>query len=139
VNRIVRIGAAVVATALFAWSFGAAEPYPSRHDVVIFFSAATLFALILVTRPPEATRAWCLFGVATFLCWLVPFTWYWVGSWRFGWWYPPHPHILRHFVLVDGEAAYDAEVSDVFLVLWLAVALTWGLRHLTIGWSGRER
>lgn len=39
-----------------------------------------------------------------------------------GLWYPPQPPILQQIMLVYGEGAYDAMVSNLFLVFWLVVS-----------------
>jgi len=125
---------ALTVGAAFAWAVSRVDPYPGTYDLPIFVVSYCAFLLVLALVRPRVRIRWYLFGAATFLCWLTAFLWFWFGAERHGWWYPPHLHILKHFTLVDGESALDAEVADVFLLLWGAVCVVFGVRPLSRGW-----
>lgn len=136
-RRPARVAIAVGSTLLFAFALANVDPYPYRHSIAIFLAAGATFALVLRVMPGRYRAEWCFFGVITFACWLISFYWFWIGAWSLGWWWPPHPKILARLTFVDGEAGYDAEVSDIFLILWGIVVVALAARHLTSGSSGR--
>ena len=128
----------IVAGVAFAWAVSSIDPYPNRYDLPIFLAALFAFLVVFAILPSPDKRRWYAFGFVTFLCWLVPFFWFWFGAERHGWWYPPHPHILKHFTLIGGESGLDAEVTDVFLLLWAMTGAAFGIRRLTIVGGGRD-
>jgi len=46
-----------------------------------------------------------------------------------GLWYPPQPPIIQQFI---GESAYDAMVSNLFLVLWCVVSAAFAVGYSPI-------
>lgn len=125
----------LAAALLFGFALAGIAPYPNHHDLPVLAAGAAVFVLIaLLLRRPDARRGWLQYGVATFVCHVVPFLWFWQGAMRYGWWYPPQPPLIQQVFPVDGEAAYDAGVSNLFLVLWFAVTVVFLIR-----WVARRR
>ncbi len=122
-----------VAVALpFGFVISGVEPYPHSHDLQAFAVGSAFFiAVAALLKKPEVKRIWLAYGLATVFCYLVPFSWFWLGAMPHGWWYPPQPPLVQQFFFVDGEASYDAMVSNLFLVLWLIASVVFAVRHLT--------
>ena len=121
-RRILHALGTLVAAALFGLAVAAIEPYPYAHDLQIFGVSSLLFVgAALLMRRDEDRLAWSVYGVLTSVCFLLISLWYWQGAMGRGWWYPPKPPILEHFISLDGEAGLDAQVSDLFLAVWLPV------------------
>ena len=119
----------LLAGALFGLAVAAIEPYPYAHDVQVFAISSLAFVVVaILLRRPDARAAWGIFGIATSVCFFLISLWYWQGTMKHGWWFPSRPHIIERFFAVGGEAAPDAAVSNLFLVVWvgLTVALAAG-------------
>ena len=136
-NRALDILRTIAVAALFGYSLAEIEPYPNAHGLQVLI-IGTFFFLFVVTalRNSHAKRVWIHYGLSTFLCFIAPFLWFWFGTMPRGWWYPPQPPIVQQFVFVDGEAGYDAMVSNLFLVLWLVATAAFAVRYLTRRSSG---
>ena len=114
----------LVAGSLFGLAIAAIEPFPYAHDVQVFGVSVVLFiGVALLLRRHDALLAWAVYGVVTSLCFLVISLWYWQGTMKHGWWFPSRPHIVERFFQVGGEAAPDAAVSNLFLVVWVCVTI----------------
>lgn len=117
---------------LFGLAVAGVEPYPHAYEIPLLgFSAVFFLAVQRILHTPYAKRFWLWYGLATFLCYAVPFCWFWFGAMQHGWWYPPQLPIVEQFFLVDGEAAFDASVANVFLVLWAVTTLVFLIRAST--------
>ncbi|MGY0580364.1 MAG: hypothetical protein ACW7DR_20240 [Paraglaciecola chathamensis] len=105
---------------LFAFAISAIPPYPNVHDDLIFLVALITF-LCVSYRLLKTSYAslWNYFGLITFGCYIFVYCWFWYGAMKYDLWFPPAPEIIQLFFFVDGEASYDAMVSNLFLILWL--------------------
>jgi hypothetical protein len=124
VRRILQALGMIIVGALFGLAIAAIEPHPYAHDVEIFAISSVLFVVVaMALRRPRAQLAWAVYGALTSICFLLISLWFWQGAMDRGWWYPPKPPILEQFLRLDGEAGLDAQVSDLFLVVWLPVTV----------------
>ena len=128
-----------VAVALpFGFVIAGVEPYPHGHDLQAFAVGSAFFiAVAALLKTPTFKRIWLAYGLATVVCYVVPFSWFWWGAMPHGWWYPPQPPLVQQFFFVDGEASYDAMVSNLFLVLWLVASVAFAVLHLTLAHRSR--
>lgn len=118
---------------LFGVAISSVEPYPNEHGLALFATSTLAFGLVFAAiREPRPKLVWMKYGLVTFACFAVPFTWFWWGAMPAGLWYPPQPPILQQFIHVDGESAYDAMVSNLFLVLWLVATAAFAVGHSPI-------
>lgn len=123
----------MIVAMLFGVAISSIEPYPHEHDLALFAVGTFAFGLVFaVIREPRLRRVWMKYGLVTFACFAVPFTWFWWGAMPSGLWYPPQPPILQQFIHVDGESAYDAMVSNLFLVLWFVETAAFAVGHSPI-------
>jgi len=115
---------------LFGVAISSVEPYPYEHDFSLFAASTLAFGLVFAAiRKPRLKLVWMKYGLITFTCFAVPFTWFWWGAMPADLWCPPQPPILQQFIHVDGESAYDAMVSNLFLVLWFVVTAAFAVWH----------
>ncbi len=113
---------------LFGCVMASVEPYPYRYDSLAFSSGATFFiAAAIWTKQAALKRLWLAYGLATVVCYLLAFLWFWWGAMRYGWWYPTPPRLVQQWFFVDGEGSYDAMVSNLFLVLWCLTSLIFAI------------
>ena len=120
----------MIVAMLYGVAISTIEPFPYEHDLALFASGAAAFGFVfVVTREPCLKLGWMKYGLATFACFAVPFIWFWWGAMHGGLWYPPQPPILQQFIHVDGESAYDAMVSNLFLALWFVVTAAFAVGH----------
>lgn len=128
--RFTRLKTTAVAL-LFGLTIAFIEPYPSDHYVALLALSTLFFWFVFaIIREPRLKRVWIGYGLATFMCFAVSCVWWW-GAMHAGWWYPPQRPIIQQFIWVDGESAYDAVVSNLFLMLWLVVTaafVAWQVR-----------
>ncbi len=132
-NSILRIFVTILVALLFGFTLSEIEPYPNSHGIIVLITSSTLFLIIAKRlRNPETKRTWIIYGVTTFACFAVTFSWFWFDAMSNQWWYPPQLPIIQQFFFVDGEAGYDAMVTNLFLVLWFIASSLFLARHLTL-------
>ena len=121
---------AVVAI-LFGLSLSTLSPFPYAHGEAILgiSSIAYIFGYL-------ALRKFCrplsvqMFGIATFICFLTGYCWYWFGVMDNGWWYPPVIPLVQSFYSVDGESGYDADSANLGFLIWLIFTVAYAAYHL---------
>jgi hypothetical protein len=142
-RKVINILFVIIVTGLFGYAIATIEPYPHTHDLHVFLISSICFLCVLVwLRSREERLRLLKYGLAVFACREFADFWYFYGSMQRGWWYPPQLPIVQQFCIVDGEAAHDARVSNLFLSLWLAVTMAFGCRFLFTraqGGSSRKR
>ena len=137
-NRSLDFLRTIAIAALFGYSLAEVEPYPNAHGLQVLVIGTLFFLFVVVLLRNSKTKCvWVRYGLATFLCFAVPFLWFWFGAMPHGWWYPPQPPIVQQFFFVDGEASYDAMVANLFLVLWAVTTAAFTVRYLTRRSKGR--
>jgi hypothetical protein len=92
----------------------------------------TVYFLLRRLASPQWPRSWLIFGAITSCCSVLAFVWYWYGAMNHNWWLPPTLQVVQLFSLVDGESAYDAQASNLFLTLLAFASLILVACHLTI-------
>lgn len=132
-NSSLQIFVTILVALLFGFTLSEIEPYPNSHGLIVLITSSTLFLIIAkLIRNPETRRTWIIYGVTTFACFSVTFTWFWIGAMSNQWWYPPQPPIVQQFFFVDGEAGYDAMVINLFLVFWFIASSVFVARYLIL-------
>ncbi len=105
---------------LFAFAISGIPPYPNIHVDLIFLVASITFLCVSYTLlKTRYASLWNCFGLITFGCYIFVFIWFWHGTMKYNFWFPSAPEMIQIFFFVDGEASYDAMVSNLFLILWL--------------------
>lgn len=116
---------------LFGVTLASLEPYPNEHfDEICTDTGSFYLGVMFLLRRTRFAKLWTSFGLVTVYMWFLVTIWFYHGSMHYGWWYPPHPEIVQLFVSVDGESTCDAQVTNVFLVVWPGVTSFMVIRFL---------
>lgn len=127
-----RLFGVIIVALLFGFALAGIEPYPYTYSLSIMVSA-TIFYLVMTSLASSSRvkHYWFYFGIATFACFIVVYLWLWLGTIKFGWWYPPLAPIIQQIVFIDGERAYDAMVTNLFIVLWFFMSVAFVAHYMT--------
>jgi len=67
--------------------------------------------------------------IAGLMCcsYLVSNAWFWLFVWKHGFWWPSLPRFLSFVFHVDGESAYNAEVAEMSIIIFVSMMLVFAL------------
>src|SRR5262245_11500195 len=123
--KIVRLLGVAFVALLLAMALSELHPDPYLYDDEIFVGSLTLFFAAYFLSDDWLRSRLVRFALLTSIVFLVLWLWYWVGEWGFGLWYPHAPEIVERFIHVSGERDYNAEVSNLFLLVWPSAVFAW--------------
>lgn len=128
----------ILVSVLFGFSLASIPPYPYPNAELIWLVSTGLFLVLFYLVGSEGFKKfWFRFGVLTFICFAVVFSWFWYLAMPYGVWYPiDFLPIIQQFYRVDGESAYDAWVSNLFITVWVFATLALVVWHLTSSSKG---
>jgi hypothetical protein len=122
----------IVIALLFGLAIGSIPPYPNTYADAIWLVSAAIYFLVSLIPSDKFRNFWLQFGIATFTLMLIAIIWFFHLTMMYNFWFPPDIlPIIQHFYRVDGEASYDALVSNLFFIMWLLVTIVLAVRHLT--------
>jgi hypothetical protein len=123
----------IVLAPFFGFALACVPPYPNTHGDMIWLIASIAYVLVsLLLRKENLKSSWLIFGIGTFFSFIIPMVWFNYFTMMLGAWYPPDIFpIIQAFVRVDGEASYDAHISNLFFIFWVLTSGLICVRYLT--------
>ena len=122
----------IVIALLFGLAIGSIPPYPNTNADIIWLVSSVIYFLASLIPSDKFQHFWLQLGIATFALMLIAIIWFFHLTMMYGFWFPPDIlPIIQQFYKVDGEASYDASVSNLFILMWLLVTVVLAVRHLT--------
>jgi len=112
----------VLALALIAaLGWGLVYPYSGTIGDMAIATLAVFF-VALCSVPSRIRARSRTFVAISAVATLIGYGWS-AMAWRAGWWYPPMPRILPSIFGTDGEASYNAFDAQLFVAVWLVLAI----------------
>ena len=117
---------------LFGFAIASIPPYPNTNGAMLWLVSSILYILVSLLPGIRFREFWLQFGIATFTLMLLTAIWFSHLKLVHGIWYPPDfIPIIQHLYPTDGEATYDAYISNLFIILWFTVTVILAVIHLS--------